>query len=42
MGYFETACLTNCDKMQILKMGVPIFKGHLASINEQFVNIFTV
>ena len=25
-GYFTKSCLTNCAKMRILKMGVPLFK----------------
>ena len=39
MEYFKKPCIANCDKMQILKMGVPIFEGHPASTVKNVVNI---
>ena len=26
VGYLKKSCLTNCDKMRILKMGISLFK----------------
>ena len=35
--YPKRLCVTNCNKTRLLKMGVPIFKGHPARIVEQFL-----
>ena len=38
VGYFKKSCRNNCDKLRILKMGVPLFNGTFC----MYVNSFTV